>query len=47
MARSGEQIDNPIAGLSLLFVKTAADTGADRPLAGPPGLNRSALCATG
>jgi mannose-6-phosphate isomerase-like protein (cupin superfamily) len=29
MARSGEQIDNPIAGLSLFFVKTAADTDGE------------------
>ena len=29
MARSGEQIDNPIAGLSLIFMKTAADTGGE------------------
>jgi mannose-6-phosphate isomerase-like protein (cupin superfamily) len=29
VARSGEQITNPIVGLSLLFVKTAADTGGE------------------
>jgi hypothetical protein len=29
MARSGEQINNPIAGLSLIFTKTAADTDGE------------------
>jgi quercetin dioxygenase-like cupin family protein len=29
VARSGEQIDNPVVGLSLRFVQTAADTGGE------------------
>jgi quercetin dioxygenase-like cupin family protein len=29
VARSGEQIDNPVVGLSLRFVRTAADTGGE------------------
>ena len=29
MARSGETVTNPVAGMTLLFVQTAADTGGE------------------
>ena len=29
MARSGEEIENPVAGMKLRFVQTAADTGGE------------------